>query len=642
MFWRGCYKFGMLKLIKNLNHKIDENFFNDYHQWILWTPVIFSLGVLLYFALKLYNINILCLLLLIQLLVLFFIRKKTNYALSFGVILIGFLGYFRTGYYTEKLKSPLINYRMGSGIIHGIVSDIGYYEKNGEMRKRVTVEVDKVMKFNRPMKNPPKNIRVNLSDKKYSPKYGDKIVIKANIMPNAKQLFRSSYNFERENYFKQIGGIGTNGYVEKYESGKNTIRSTLYNFRDNLSERIINATDSPSSPVIASFITGITGKIAKENINNMRYSGLAHLLAISGMHMMIIMGLFFASIRRILVSSEYLALNYNIKKISAAATLIVGFSYLCMTGFPVSAVRAFVMSALYFSGIIIDRQPDTLRFLIIAAFILIVDKPNLILNPSFQMSFMAVLGLASGFKFFREHGINFFTSNLYFKPLFYIKSILFSSLIVEVCITPIAIYHFNNYTPYNLITNFVAIPLVGFVSIPLVAISILLMPLGLEKFALIPACWTMDIVLNISKYVSNLKYGYFIFTSPDEISISFIILGLLWFLLWREKWRYFGIILFLSGVVFAIFKTTLDVIIDKEDKIVAILKNREIYFSSDKNEYKVDVIKTKMGKKDYKIISDMNFSEVFKDENIVENFIEFEKKYGVFNNDYVISVVPLR
>jgi len=598
---------------------------------------------------------------------------------SFIAILVVFIfavGYVRAAVYTKNLASPTVKYKMGYVKIYGVIEDVSYYQKHGNEKKRLIVKVDKIEKYKKPKKddrirdnmtpyfakdglmhNAPKYLRININNKTYQPKFGDYVEIRANLIPVPKQAFPGAYNIERLFYFQQIGGIAYNGYVYNHHPIENTtlyskIRNKTYNIRENINNRIIEAIGNKTGAVVGSFITGIRGKIDEEDYNNMTYAGLAHLIAISGLNMAIIMGLVFSLSRRILVQSEHLALKFNIKRISAILAIVAGFLYLSITGFPVSANRAYIMSVLFFIGIILERETDTMRFLCLAAILILFNKPNLVLDPSFQLSFFAVIGLVAGFKFLKEHEIHTYTTNKFLKPFYYLFAVFVSSVITEISITPIAIYHFNNYTPYNMVTNMVAIPLAGFITLPFATLSIFLFPFHLEKILLIPAGWAIGIILKLSKYVVDLPSGVHIVSSPSILGLSFIIFGFLWFALWEQKWRYFGAILFILGIIFSIFKKVPDVIIDKDDKfIVIVAKNGDLYFSKDRNKYKVETIERKLGEIGHKNLIEYcnvvenkkdcidfveNIDYTFRNEDILENFRDLNRKYKIFDRDFTI------
>lgn len=660
----------MKNFLNKINDFINESFFNDYHNWILWCPVLFSCGILLYFRLKYFNLILFLSVSLFLCLLFLVFKNKEEFKIFLIAIFIIFVGYFRISYYTNSIKAPTIKYKMGRVIIKGTVDELTYYQKNNKTKKRIIVKVEDIVRDKKlekdvrieekytpywdkdgKMQNLPKYIRININNKKYQPKFGDYVEVEANLIPIQKQVIPGAYNLEREFYYRQIGGIAYNGFIKEHENRQTnnlyeSFKNKAYNIRENINNRIINAIGEEYGVLVGSFITGIRGKISSQDYDDMTYAGLVHLIAISGLNMAIIMGFIFWIVRRILVQSEYLTLNFDIKKISAIFAIIFGFLYLSITGFPVSANRAYIMACLFFIGILIDREIDTMRFLAFSAILILFFEPQLVLNPAFQLSFFAVIGLIGGFKFLQQHNVKMWTTNLWLKPIFYIYGTIISSIITEISVSPLVIYHFNNWTPYNIFANLIAIPLTSFITLPFATISILLFPLNLEKILLIPAGWTIGIVLKISKYIVSLPHAIFIISSPSLLGLSLIIFGFLWFMLWEQKWRYFGIFLFILGIILSPFKQKINVIIDKTDEFIIII-DKNIYFSYTRNDYKKSVITKKFGYKNYRNLKeynenfDNNIEYIFRNKDYIDNFLELNKRYKIFNKDYNILIIPI-
>ena len=662
----------ILQKLDKVNEFIDNNFYNDYHNWILWYPIIFIVGIFTFFQLEYSNYIILFFLLFLLSISLLVSHNNKKIFLLLSVLLTILVGYIRTSIYVNNLKSPIVKYKMGYVKVYGVIEDVFYYQKNKTEKTRIIVKVDKIEKIKKlnsderernkytpyftkdgVMHNLPKYLRININNKKYIPKFGDYVELKTNLIPVQKQVFPGTYNTERNFYFQQIGGIGYNGYVINHYIPKNTsffskIRNKTYNIRENINDKIISITGNEIGPMLGSFITGIRGKINDYNYKTMTNAGLAHLIAISGLNMAIVMGLSFAITRRILVESEYLTLRFNIKIISAVIAIIFGFLYLSITGFPVSANRAYIMSTLFFIGIILEREIDTMRFLALSCIILLFKEPSLVFNSGFQLSFLAVIGLIAGFKILKDYKIKTFTTNIFLKPFYYIFATFMSTIFVEIAILPISIYSFNTYTPYNIITNMFAIPITSFITLPLITLSIFLIPFHLEKYLIKPASYSLNIVLNFSKYIVKLPYSSLIIASPPLISVLFMIFGVLWISIWEQKWRYFGIILFVIGLTLSFFKKTPDIIIDRNDKfIILISKDNELFISKNKNKYKISIIKKKLGYKDYKQLENYcknndencnnfvnNINYIFRNKDYINNLIELNDKYPIFNNDY--------
>ena len=155
-----------------------------------------------------------------------------------------------------------------------------------------------------------------------------------------------------------------------------------------------------SGAVAAALNTGDRSAIPKELVEAMRDSGLAHLLAISGLHMGLVAATLFFGLRAFLAMSELLALRYPIKKWAAAVALAGAFGYLLLTGATIPTKSAFLMAGLVLLAVLLDRTAISLRLVAWAAAAILLITPESLLSASFQMSFAAVVALVAVY----EHG----------------------------------------------------------------------------------------------------------------------------------------------------------------------------------------------------------------------------------------------
>ena len=112
-----------------------------------------------------------------------------------------------------------------------------------------------------------------------------------------------------------------------------------------MTRRIRSHLPGSEGAIASALITGMRGGIRNEDEAALRDAGLAHVLAIAGLHMALMgMGLFWL-LRALLAASPTLALHYPIKKWAAAAALVGSAFYLVISGAAAPAVRAFTMLA---------------------------------------------------------------------------------------------------------------------------------------------------------------------------------------------------------------------------------------------------------------------------------------------------------
>ena len=125
----------------------------------------------------------------------------------------------------------------------------------------------------------------------------------------------------------------------------------------------------------------------------MQQSGLAHLLAISGLHLGLVAGFVFFAVRGVLSAWPAVVLRYPVKKWAAAAAISMSAVYLVLAGTTVPTQRAFIMTGLILLAVILDRRGISMRLVAWAAAVVLLLRPEAFLSVSFQMSFAAVIAL---------------------------------------------------------------------------------------------------------------------------------------------------------------------------------------------------------------------------------------------------------
>ena len=126
----------------------------------------------------------------------------------------------------------------------------------------------------------------------------------------------------------------------------------------------------------AAILTGDRAEVDLGALAALRAANLAHLLAISGLHMGLLTGFVFALIRYGLALVPGVALRYPTKKIAAVVALAAGAAYLVLSGANVATQRAFIMPAVVLVAVMIDRPAFTLRSVALAAMVVLLLRPE--------------------------------------------------------------------------------------------------------------------------------------------------------------------------------------------------------------------------------------------------------------------------
>jgi competence protein ComEC len=123
----------------------------------------------------------------------------------------------------------------------------------------------------------------------------------------------------------------------------------LYGLRSGIGDRIRSILPADTGAFAASLVTDERRAISPETTEALRQSGLAHIVAISGLNMALSAGIFFVGLRSLLGLFPGFAQAYPTKKIAASGALLALTAYYLISGFAVSAERAFIMMAIMLS-----------------------------------------------------------------------------------------------------------------------------------------------------------------------------------------------------------------------------------------------------------------------------------------------------
>jgi competence protein ComEC len=385
-----------------------------------------------------------------------------------------------------------------------------------------------------------------------------------------------AFDFARRAYFQRLGGVG-------YAIGRPMIISPskeggfsiwLAALRHRITETIHQTVPGTAGAIAAALITGERGAIPEDVLAAMRESGLAHLLAISGLHIGLVGGLLFFAIRLVLAFFERIALRYPIKKWAAVAALIGSFAYLLISGATLPTQRAFLMLTFVMLAVIIDRSAISMNLVAWAAGCILLMAPESLVSVSFQMSFAAVTALIATYEqsYTRQLGHANGRSRIR-KTVFYLLAVLLTTLVAGVATAPFALYHFNQVALYGVAANLFAVPLTALWIMPWAIVAFILMPFGLAELALLPMGWGIEGVVTIAKTVQDLPGAVLPLPAMPEWGLALISVGGLWLCLWRLPWRAVGLCPIVIGILTISIAKTPDILVSDTGKLFAVKGN---------------------------------------------------------------------
>jgi competence protein ComEC len=331
---------------------------------------------------------------------------------------------------------------------------------------------------------------------------------RAVLMPPPGPSIAGDYDFRRQAWFEQLGAVG---YVQGRCRGGALGRPPglfakadlmIGAWRRQLAVHVNDAAGPSAGGFAAALMSGDRSFMAPEDAEALRGSGLAHLLAISGLHMAIVGGLVYLIVRRGLALVEPLALRVPVQKPAAAVALIASASYLVISGASISTQRAFIMAAIFFTAILIDRKALSLRSFAIAMIAVLLLHPQSAVTPGFQMSFAATGALIAVYEAWsRRRSETGRTGGHGF--VFAAQSLFVTSVVGAAATAPYALYHFDRVAALGLLANFAAMPIVSFASAPAAAASLVLSPFGLSEPAIRAFGLTLEWVLSVAHFFAG-------------------------------------------------------------------------------------------------------------------------------------------
>ncbi|MCE2992312.1 MAG: ComEC family competence protein [Candidatus Jidaibacter sp.] len=560
-----------MKILQNIKELLELELEEIY----LLSPIFIGIGIVIFFHLPSDPSLASCFLpLVITSLLAYLYRNNLILLRSFIAMCIVSLGFLACELRVLSIDSPRIKKQLEYVELTGTIAQI---IDTPDARKFLldNLEIEDLDK-----ENTPKYVRIALKSDISGFTIGDHVQFKTTLIPPPYPSFIGGFNFAEYTYFKEIGAIGYATSRPRLISSNNlsNLSKHINAFRNQIGKRIETRIDATSASIALALLIGDTSKIPAQELSMIRISGIAHIIAISGLHVVIIVGLIFFSFRFLLTRIPYMINHYDLKKISAAIGILGSFFYLIIAGAPISAQRAFIMSSLTLFAIIIDRKSNPMRSVATAAIIILLLTPENLFTPSLQMSFAACISLIAGYAA---------TTNLLkaYSSKFggYILGIVISTLLAGSATTPFVIYHFNQFSTYSLITNLFAIPLTNFIIMPLGVASLLLMPINLDWLTLPPMAWAIDAMVWIATKVSMLPEASLRISSYSAGGIGLIALGGAMLCMMSTKLRILGIPLIIVGSLtnMQIFKSpSPDLMFDSRGKLFAIKIDDTHYFSN--------------------------------------------------------------
>jgi competence protein ComEC len=547
---------------------IARAFAAERERWILWLPVALGFGIGIYFELAAEpQLAIAGLLLETALLLAVASRKQLGaFALAIGVLAAA-LGFAAAKLHTDWAKAPVLAERLGPIMVRGRIVEAEPTHKGLRLVLRPqsagSLSTDKV----------PYRVRLTLHDIEEGYTAGDEIAVRAMLLPPPPPASPGAYDFQRQAYFQRIGAVGyaleEPLITRKATEGGFSFAEWLERLRQRITERIIATLPTPTGALAAAQITGHRNTIPPEVMSAWQDSGLAHLIAISGMNIGIVAGLVFFAVRALLALVPWLALRISTKKWAAVAAMIVTLAYVAISGASVPTQRAYLMFAVVMAGVLIDREALSMRLVAWAAVAILIAAPEGLLGPSFQMSFAAVVALIACYERWAARKPELEPPGVARRWLRGFAALALTSLVAGLATAPFGMYSFNRFTVYGLAANMIAVPVTDLWVMPWALLAMLAMPFGLEAWPLAAMGWGVDLVHWVARTVAGWPGAVVPTTMIPGWGLLVFALGGLWLAIWQRRWRWLGAPVMLAGLLTMLVVRQPDLLISGDGKTIA-------------------------------------------------------------------------
>ncbi len=437
------------------------------------------------------------------------LRHRTS-ALLLATALAGFgLAKFRA----EIVHTPMLRAFEPMVRVEGYVAGSAHYSKT-----QVQLVIDVAQMSEVPPDEVPRRVRLVAKQSATPIEVGDQIVVIANLEPLPRPEYPGGFDLARQLYFQSIGATGRAQETVATSSDDVPMRyrvsRMVHRLRAHIGLRIRSAIDGPLGAFAEALVTGERAAIPRSMTESLQSSGLFHVLSISGLHMTLVAGTVFWFIRALLALFPHAALRWPIKKYAAAAAIVVGFFYMVLADFGAATERSYIMIAVMFFAMLVDRPAISLHNLALAAIIILGFQPEEAVSAGFQMSFMAVVGLAAFYGWWsgRETARKLPQSKawrLSAKLLRGIAAALITTLIAGSLSGVVASHHFGRLAPFGTVSNILALPVISFIVMPMALIGTLLIPFGLEHYPFALLGQGLDAVMWISNTVASWRGANF-------------------------------------------------------------------------------------------------------------------------------------
>ena len=408
-----------------------------------------------------------------------------------------------------------------------------------------------------PAKTMPLNETIAVSVYRHSPQLrpGDRIRFPARLRPFRNFNNPGSYDYKRAMQVKGLScaaGVSDGARMQRLGTGglpffRGLVESIQGPIREFFHNRLRPRNDALFRALILGERQGITPDL-RDPFNR---TGLGHLLAVSGLHIGLVAGVVFFLFKWILLRFYNVALRMDVRKLAALLTCLPVAGYALIAGFHISTQRAMIMVLAFLASLMTERERDVWSTLSLAGLVILIFDPGALFTISFQLSFMAVIGilwLAPPIMDRIRRPMDPLAEERpgRSKLLEYFAGLAVVSAAAAFFLLPVTCYYFHRIPLVCIPANMTTVPILGLWLIPMGLLSAAALPFstGAAGFFLQIAAWGLDIWMAVIRFWADLPWSSIWMVTPNVFEIIlFYLLIITAFFFKRSRWAKMGLVL---------------------------------------------------------------------------------------------------
>lgn len=326
------------------------------------------------------------------------------------------------------------------------------------------------------------------------------------------------FNYRKFLHYKKISWVfkPTSFSLKQCNEGKSSFLTWIYRFKQKQIEKIAENYPESIAGIVIALVFGDKNEVSDQVIKMYQQQGLIHLLAISGLHVGLVVGMIFFLLIRMGLTRE---------RASILLVALIIPIYIVLTGAAPSIIRAGLMSILILLSYRFKLRVHPLDIISIVCLFQLVFNPYVIFNVGFQFSYLISFSLIVSSKKLLQS---------IYKP-FHLTMIVTS--ISQLISLPLVLWTNYEFSLFSILLNMIFIPFISFVILPLSILSVLLINISYSiSFPVIQVLKVLvEVAHELLAYISNLEVGNIIFGKPNILFVMMLYIAIVYLLLTWEK-----------------------------------------------------------------------------------------------------------